>query len=127
MLVMVCILFRSSVDRSCTDFLRYCTYLLSPGCESMLTKETTWAGCNGIIHLVNSGTTTLDGTGGQQTDANGEPTMKQHCWEVTEGEIECLEATTWYPANRELAKTGGGFSSNFLSRECRNYDETEPD
>ena len=52
---------------------------------------------NGIIHLINSGATTLDGTG-QQTNANGEPAMKP-CWEITEGEVEkCLEATTWYPA-----------------------------
>lgn len=39
------------------------------------------------------------------------------CWEITEGEVEkCLEATTWYPANRDYFR-GGGFSSNFLSKE----------
>lgn len=38
------------------------------------------------------------------------------CWEITEGEVEkCLEATTWYPANRDYFR-GGGFSSNFLSK-----------
>ena len=35
---------------------------------------------------------------------------------ITEGEVEkCLEATTWYPANRDYFR-GGGFSSNFLSK-----------
>lgn len=69
---------------------------------------------NGIIHLINSGATTLDGTG-QQIDEKGEPAMKP-CWEITEKEMEkCLEATTWYPANRDYFR-GGGFSSNFLSK-----------
>ena len=77
-------------------------------------KELTGLAKNGIIHLINSGATTLDGTG-QQTDAEGNPTMKPS-WEITEAEVEkCLEATTWYPANRDYFR-GGGFSSNFLSK-----------
>ena len=37
-------------------------------------------------------------------------------WEITDAEVEkCLEATTWYPANRDYFR-GGGFSSNFLSK-----------
>ena len=37
-------------------------------------------------------------------------------WDITEAEVEkCLEATTWYPANRDYFR-GGGFSSNFLSK-----------
>ena len=77
-------------------------------------KELTGLAKNGIIHLINSGATTLDGTG-QQTDAEGNPTMKPS-WEITEEEVnKCLEATTWYPANRDYFR-GGGFSSNFLSK-----------
>ena len=77
-------------------------------------KELTGLAANGIIHLINSGATTLDGTG-QQTDEAGNPTMKPS-WEITEAEVEkCLEATTWYPANRDYFR-GGGFSSNFLSK-----------
>ena len=68
----------------------------------------------GIIHLINSGATTLDGSGAA-TDAEGNPTMK-HFWELTEEDIDaCLKATTWYPANRDYFR-GGGFSSNFLSK-----------
>lgn len=69
---------------------------------------------NGIIHLINSGSCTLDATG-RQNDASGAPTMKPF-WEIAQEEIEaCLSATTWYPASREYMR-GGGFSSQFLTR-----------
>lgn len=68
---------------------------------------------NGIIHLINSGATTLDATG-KQKDANGEPVMKQF-WDITDEEVKaCLDATTWPSANREYFR-GGGYSSCFLS------------
>ncbi|MDD4141933.1 MAG: L-fucose isomerase [Bacteroidales bacterium] len=69
---------------------------------------------NGIIHLLNSGSATLDATG-EQCDAYGNPIMKPF-WEITEEDAErCLGATKWYPANRDYFR-GGGFSSNFLSK-----------
>jgi L-fucose isomerase len=68
---------------------------------------------NGIIHLINSGSATLDGTG--QQEKNGKPVMKPW-WDITKTEAQkCLDATTWYPANRGYFR-GGGFSSNFLTR-----------
>ena len=68
----------------------------------------------GIIHLINSGSTTLDGTG-QQSDANGNPVMKQY-WDITEEEAQkCLDATVWPPAGAEYFR-GGGFSSCFLTK-----------
>ena len=68
----------------------------------------------GIIHLINSGSCTLDATG-QQVDAAGNPVMKPF-WEISQGDVEaCLGATTWYPAGREYMR-GGGFSSQFLTR-----------
>lgn len=67
----------------------------------------------GAIHLINSGSCTLDGTGRQTCD--GRPVMKPH-WNVTPDEIDdMLEATTWYPASLEYFR-GGGFSSHFLTR-----------
>ena len=76
-------------------------------------KELTGLAKNGIIHLINSGATTLDGTGQQKKD--GKPAMKPF-WEVNEKEVEaCLAATTWAPANRDYFR-GGGYSSNFLSK-----------
>lgn len=77
-------------------------------------KELTGRAAGGIIHLINSGATTLDGTG-RQCDAEGNPVMKQP-WDINEKDVEaCLAATTWRPANRDYFR-GGGFSSNFLSR-----------
>ncbi len=68
---------------------------------------------DGFIHLINSGSATLDGTG--QQSANGKPVMKPF-WEISDKEAKaCLKATTWYPANRDYFR-GGGYSSNFLSK-----------
>ena len=67
---------------------------------------------NGIIHLINSGSATLDGTGRQRKDCN--PVMKPF-WEITNAEVDdCLKNTTWYNANIEYFKSGG-FSSNLTT------------
>ena len=69
---------------------------------------------NGIIHLINSGSATLDGTG-EQTDENGKPVMKPY-WEITPEEVEkSLKATLWRPALLESFR-GGGFSVDFLTK-----------
>ena len=68
---------------------------------------------NGIIHLINSGAASLDGSGRCAVD--GKPAMKPF-WEITPEEADaCLDATVWVPANREYFR-GGGFSSKFLSK-----------
>src|SRR5690606_14631789 len=73
----------------------------------------TGAAKDGFIHLINSGSATLDGTG--QQSANGKPVMKPF-WEISDKEAKaCLKAHTWYPANRDYFR-GGGYSSNFLSK-----------
>jgi L-fucose isomerase len=67
---------------------------------------------NGVIHLINSGSTTLDGTGKQRQ--NGKPIMKPF-WEISPKEAEeCLAATQWCAASVEYFR-GGGFSSQFLT------------
>ena len=74
--------------------------------------EPSGAAENGVIHLINSGSTTMDGTG-QQT-REGKPVMKPY-WEITPEEIKkCLQATRFCPADREYFR-GGGFSTNFLT------------
>lgn len=68
---------------------------------------------HGIIHLINSGSSTLDGTGRQEI--GGQPAMKPF-WEISEKEMEkCLEATDWPPAMYEYFR-GGGYSSHFVTR-----------
>ncbi|CAH0117826.1 L-fucose isomerase [Paenibacillus sp. CECT 9249] len=67
----------------------------------------------GILHLINSGPATLDGTGEQTRD--GQPVMKPF-WEITQEEADkCLKATSWRPASVEYFR-GGGFSSDFLTK-----------
>ena len=71
------------------------------------------AAANGFIHLINSGSATLDGTGRQVKE--GKPAMKPF-WEIDEKEAsECLNATTWYPANNGYFR-GGGYSSKFVTK-----------
>ena len=68
---------------------------------------------DGIIHLINSGSSALDGTGEQTV--NGNPSMKPW-WKITEEEAEkCLEATSWDAAITEYFR-GGGFSSKFKTK-----------
>ena len=70
-------------------------------------------GANGIIHLINSGATALDGSGEQEKD--GKPAIKPF-WEITPEEAgKCLDATAFPPAERGYFR-GGGFSTNFLTR-----------
>ena len=68
---------------------------------------------NGFIHLINSGSASLDGSGRQTK--NGKPVMKPF-WEIDQNEVnDCLQATTWYPANNGYFR-GGGYSSKFVTR-----------
>ena len=68
---------------------------------------------DGFIHLINSGSSALDGTGEQTKD--GLPVMKPY-WEITEEEMQkCLDSTQWPPAMYEYFR-GGGFSSQFKTR-----------
>ena len=67
----------------------------------------------GLIHLINSGATTMDATGCESLD--GKPAMKPF-WEISETEAQaCLDATSWVPANLGYFR-GGGFSSRFLTK-----------
>lgn len=88
------------------------TYWSPEAVKRVTGKELTGRSSNGIIHLINSGATTLDATGKQRL--NGEPAMKEY-WNITDEEVEaCLKATVWSPANRDYFR-GGGYSSTFLS------------
>ena len=68
---------------------------------------------DGILHLINSGAATLDGSG--QQSRHGEPVMKPF-WEINPEEAQaCLDATEWHPGNLEYFR-GGGWSSRFTTR-----------
>ena len=68
---------------------------------------------NGFLHLINSGSATLDGTG--QASREGQPVMKPY-FELTEEEAEAMiKHSVFPPANREYFR-GGGFSTRFLTK-----------
>lgn len=67
----------------------------------------------GILHLINSGSAALDGTGRQQR--NGKPVLKPS-WEITEADVaRCLKAVTFHPSMTEYFP-GGGWSTKFTTR-----------
>ncbi|MBW8333077.1 MAG: L-fucose isomerase [Prolixibacteraceae bacterium] len=87
------------------------TYWSPDAVKRVTGKELTGKASGGIIHLINSGSTTLDATA-QQKDADGNPVMKPF-WEITAKDMNaCLENTQWPPANKGYFR-GGGYSSLF--------------
>ncbi|MDR2936637.1 MAG: L-fucose isomerase [Rikenellaceae bacterium] len=88
------------------------TYWSPEAVKRVTGKELKGAAAGGIIHLINSGSAALDGTGKQTRD--GKPVMKPF-WDISQKEVEdTLDAVTWFPANRDYFR-GGGYSSCFLS------------
>ena len=68
---------------------------------------------SGIIHLSNSGSASLDGTGEQ--DVKGKPVLKPY-WEISDNEVKNILANSQFrPASVEYFR-GGGFSANFLTK-----------
>ncbi|MGA2976625.1 MAG: L-fucose isomerase [Spirochaetia bacterium] len=67
----------------------------------------------GIIHLINSGSTCLDGTGRMSRD--GKPAMKPF-WDIAPEEAgACLDAAHFCPASLGYFR-GGGYSAEFETR-----------
>ncbi len=109
----VVMLFGHLLTNTAQIFADVRTYWSPDAVKRVTGKKLEGMAANGIIHLINSGSATLDGTGQQERD--GKPVMKPF-WEITEKEVQkCLDATTWYPAMREYFR-GGGYSSNYLTR-----------
>jgi L-fucose isomerase len=89
------------------------TYWSPASVQRVTGHKLTGAAAGGIIHLINSGAATLDGTGQQERD--GLPVMKPF-WEITPAEAKkCLGATKWHPSISEYFP-GGGWSSCYVSR-----------
>ncbi|MBN2200556.1 L-fucose isomerase [bacterium] len=66
----------------------------------------------GLIHLINSGSAALDGSGRQRLKSR--PAIKPF-WEISDAEVDaCLRAVKWCPANIGYFR-GGGFSSQFTT------------
>lgn len=89
------------------------TYWSPEAVRRVTGEELTGVAANGIIHLINSGSSALDFTGEQSVD--GKPCVKPF-WEISGAEAEqCLKKTSWPSAIYEYFR-GGGYSSEFLTR-----------
>jgi L-fucose isomerase len=109
----VAMLFGHLLSNTAQVFADVRTYWSPEAVKRVTGKILNGVAANGMIHLINSGSASLDGCGQQSLD--GKPAMKPY-WDITESEVKkCLDATTWYPADRGYFR-GGGYSSNFLTK-----------
>jgi len=109
----VAMLFGKLLTNTAQVFADVRTYWSPEAVERVTGHKLEGLGANGLIHLINSGSASLDGSG--QQSENGQPVMKPF-WEISEEEVQkTLDATTWFPAEGEYFR-GGGFSSNFLTK-----------
>ena len=110
----VTMLFMHLLTQKAQMFSDVRTYWSPEAVERVTGKKLEGLAANGMIHLINSGATTLDATG-RACDEEGNATMK-HWWEITDADEKAiLENTIWPPADRDYFR-GGGFSSCFLTR-----------
>jgi L-fucose/D-arabinose isomerase len=108
----VCMLMGHQLTNTAPIFGDIRTYWSPDSVKRVTGHELSGKASGGIIHFLNSGSASLDGTGCQKQ--NGNSVIKPY-WEISEKEAEnCLEATRWCPANLEYFR-GGGYSSQFLT------------
>ena len=107
----VSMLFGHMLTNTAQIFSDVRTYWSPDAVKRVTGKKLSGLAENGVIHLINSGSTSLDATA-QQLDSEGNPAMKPY-WEITEEEVKkCLENTSWPQAIHEYFR-GGGYSSLF--------------
>jgi L-fucose/D-arabinose isomerase len=108
-----CMLFGQLLTNTAQIFADVRTYWSPAAVKRVTGHKLSGRLAGGLIHLINSGAATLDGTG--QQSRNGKPALKPF-WEISDAEAaECLKATSWPAAIYEYFR-GGGFSSCYLSR-----------
>jgi len=109
----VAMLFGKLLTNTAQVFADVRTYWSPEAVERVTGHKLEGLAAKGLIHLINSGSASLDGSG--QMTKNSEPAMKPF-WEITEEDVQkTLDAITWYPAEGEYFR-GGGYSSNFLTK-----------
>ncbi|MGF6354152.1 L-fucose isomerase [Paenibacillus sp. 4624] len=109
----VSMLFGSLLTHTAQIFADVRTYWSPDSVKRVTGHQLEGHGAAGILHLINSGSAALDGTGEQTRD--GKPVLKPY-WEITDEEVQsCLKATSWRPASVEYFR-GGGYSADFLTK-----------
>lgn len=109
----VCMLFGHLLSGSAQIFSDVRTYWSPVAIERVTGYRPTGIAEQGVLHLINSGPTALDGTGQQEIE--GKPVIKPW-WLVNPMDVSrCMEATEWCPSITEYFR-GGGWSTDFLTR-----------
>ncbi|WP_108722198.1 L-fucose isomerase [Gorillibacterium timonense] len=109
----VAMLFSYLLTNTAQVFADVRTYWSPAAVKRVTGYELEGRAANGLIHLINSGSAALDGTGLETR--NGEPAIKPF-WEIAEEEVNAALANTKFrPASQEYFR-GGGFSTNYLTR-----------
>jgi L-fucose isomerase len=107
-------LFGQLLTNSAQIFADLRTYWSPAAVKRVADFELDGVASDGLLHLINSGAAALDGTG-DQTDADGNPTMKPF-WEITDEEVSAsLKHTSWHPSITEYFP-GGGMSTRFKTK-----------
>ncbi len=110
----VSMLFAKHLTGAASVFADVRTYWSPESVERVCGKKPEGLAANGFLHLINSGSAALDGSGVAKND-KGEGCMKPW-WNVNDSDINAmLEATDWCRANYEYFR-GGGFSSHFKTQ-----------
>ncbi|MFF2908988.1 L-fucose isomerase [Paenibacillus sp. NPDC057934] len=109
----VTMLFNYLLTNTAQIFADVRTYWSPSAVERVTGHKLEGEAAGGILHLINSGSAALDGTGEQTID--GQPAIKPF-WEITDEEAKtCLEKTEFRPASQEYFR-GGGFSTDYLTK-----------
>ena len=110
----VAMLFGHLLNQSPSVFADVRTYWSPDAIERATGWKPQGLAAGGLIHLINSGSAALDGSGAMVA-ADGTPAMKPF-WEISPDEAkDCLAATEWCPADLGYFR-GGGYSSRFLTK-----------
>lgn len=109
----VTMLFGNLLTNTAQIFADLRTYWSPAAVKRVAGHDLSGAAANGLLHLINSGPATLDGTG--QMSVDGKPAMKPF-WDITDEEMQaCLDATTWHPSITEYFP-GGGMSTRYTTK-----------
>lgn len=109
----VTMLFNYLLTNTAQIFADVRTYWSPAAVERVTGYKLEGQAAGGLLHLINSGSAALDGTGEQKID--GKPAIKPF-WEITDEEAkECVAQTQFRPASQEYFR-GGGFSTDYLTK-----------
>ncbi len=109
----ISMLFGNLLTNTAQIFSDVRTYWSPEAVERVTGHKLSGQASGGLIHLINSGSTCLEGSGEMTVD--GKPAIKPF-WDITGVDAEaCVKATEFCPADHGYFK-GGGYSTDFLTK-----------